>query len=374
MKIAYLFERYPSPTETFLAREVEALRRAGVEIQVFAVEAGEGATPIKLLARPLRLLGKRFFWRQTGRLLAAQLSNLNIEHVHSTWANHIADLAEGAAESAGLGWSFAAHARDLWVDGGDLAAKMGSARFAATCTRAGEAHLKKFGSNVLYAPHGLDLSKYKWRPWWLKSKPCIHFRAVGVGRLVEKKGWPDAVEAIQMVNACGVRARLVLVGDGPLRHDFERQGSRLVSEWKRLGIRIDHNIRLHGVLPHAQTVKVMRRCNCLILPSRRTSDGDRDGLANVLLEAAALGLPIITTSAGSASDFVDDTTGILVEPENSAALRDALLQTFAEPQKTAERCRNARARVEADFNVDKNVLPLLKAFQSAISQGNRASL
>ncbi|RYG56966.1 glycosyltransferase, partial [bacterium] len=109
-------------------------------------------------------------------------------------------------------------------------------------------------------------------------------------------------------------------------------------------------------------LKVMRRCNCLILPSRRTPDGDRDGLANVILEAAALGLPIITTTAGSASDFVDETTGILVEPENPAALCEALLQTFSDAPATAERCRNARLRVEQHFDVDKNVLPLIEAF------------
>jgi colanic acid/amylovoran biosynthesis glycosyltransferase len=349
VKIAYLFERYPSPTETFLAREVEALRRAGVEIEIFAVEAGEGASGIKLPSKALRLLGKGSYWRQTGITLAHQLRASGIGHVHAAWSNHIADLAREAAGAAGLSWSFAAHARDLWVDGGDMKAKLDSALFAVTCTRAGEAHLKKFGPSVQYAPHGLELLRYEWQAWSPPSKGNPYFSIVGVGRLVEKKGWPDAVQAVEMLNARGVHSQLTLVGEGPLRSH------------------LDNKVNLAGSLPHSEAIEVMRRCNCLILPSRRTSDGDRDGLANVLLEAAALGLPIITTSAGSAADFVDESTGLLVEPENPAALCEALLQTLHEPKATAERCRNARARVEADFDVDKNVLPLLRAFETAIS-------
>jgi glycosyltransferase involved in cell wall biosynthesis len=367
VKIAYLFETYPSPTETFLAREVEALRKAGVEIEIYAIKAGGGATPIMMLPRALKLLGKQRYWQQVGQSLANELRLSGIEHIHATWANHIADLAMATAHAAHLPWSFAAHARDLWVEGGDLKAKLASARFAAVCTRAGEAHLKTYGSNVLYAPHGLELSKYKWRPWRPPADRRSRYRVVGVGRLVEKKGWPDAIKAIEMLRSLGFNASLRLVGNGPLLHDFRLAGNRLVREWRREGKSVPVALHLYEALPHPQVIKLMRRCHCCILPSRRTAEGDRDGLANVLLEAAALGLPIITTTAGSASDFVDDSTGTLVEPGDPKALSHALMETFNDPEKTKWRCANARARVEADFDVEKNVLPLIKAFEGANS-------
>jgi glycosyltransferase involved in cell wall biosynthesis len=360
VKIAFLFERFPSPTETFLAREVEALRRFGFEIEIWALQAGQGARQVPLPPRAFKLLGKANYWRRVGANWGREVKLSGATHLHATWANHIAQIAQNASQSTGLPWSFAAHARDLWVEGGDLGAKLSSAQFAATCTRASEIELKKHGSNVIYAPHGLEISKYKWRLW--QTRP--HFRVVGVGRLVEKKGWPDALEAIALVNSMGYKSRLVLIGDGPLLREFLKKGYRLVSEDKRSGSRPNLDLRLYGALPHAQAIKVMRRCHCLILPSRRTAEGDRDGLANVLLEAAALGLPIVTTNAGSAGDFVDASTGLIVEPENPAALAAAIRRVFMNPEATQERCRAARARVEADFDIEKNIAVLARAFKA----------
>jgi glycosyltransferase involved in cell wall biosynthesis len=192
LKIAYLFETFPSTTETFLAREVEALRRRKVAIEIWALSAGNGARTISLPPRALKLLGRERFWRVCGENLARQLRESGVSHVHAAWANHLAEIAHHAARSANLSWSFAAHARDLWVDCGDLGRKMQSAKFAAVCTRAGEMELKKFGASVLYAPHGIETQGWKWRAW----QPVGGRRLLGVGRLIEKKGWFDLLDAL----------------------------------------------------------------------------------------------------------------------------------------------------------------------------------
>ena len=336
MKIAYLFDTFPSPTETFLAREVEALRARGLNIEIWAINAGEGARQIPLAPRVFKLVGSQRFWEATGEKLAPLLKQSGITHVHGAWANHVADIARSAAQSSGLPWSFAAHAHDLWVSGGDLKSKLGNARFATVCTRAGEAELKKWGDNVIYAPHGLPLERYHFRKW--QAGPM---RLLGVGRLVEKKGWPDLIEAAHIL-----KAEVRIIGDGPLRAQLD--ASALV-----------------GALPHAEVIKMMREwANCLVLPSRVDASGDRDGLANVLLEGAALGLPLVTTSAGGARDLVNPQTGWIYAPNDGATLTRTIERVWADENETRRRCRNARRRVEAEFDVTRNVEVLARAFET----------
>ena len=336
MKIAYLFDTFPAPTETFLAREVAALRARGVEIEIWALHAGEGAHPIGMPPRVWKLAGKTRFWRATGANLARELRRNGITHVHAAWANHVADLARFAATKADLPWSFAAHARDLWVEGGDLKAKLKSAKWACVCTRAGETELRKSGDNVIYAPHGIPVEDYPFGEW--QNGPM---RLLGVGRLVEKKGWADLVEAANLLSA-----EVQIIGDGPLRASLPAAV-------------------LSGALPHQEVIETMRTwANCLVLPSRVDASGDRDGLANVLLEAAAMGLPLVTTTAGSACDLVDDETGWLYAPNDPRALAQTIEGVWQNPDEARRRCLNARRRVESDFDVNKNVEVLLNRMKA----------
>lgn len=339
MKIAFLLDTFPSTSETFIAREIEALRRRDFEIEVFAFNAGEGAAPISQSLRA-KLSPRR--WELVGRGL--DLSGF--AHVHAGWANHLAEVARAAADN-GLSWSFSAHARDLWVEGGDLKGKLAGAKFASSCTLAGVEELKRFGSNVIYAPHGLELARYPFREPDLRGERKL----VGVGRLVEKKGW-DLLVVPEIANS-----RVTIIGDGPQQAELARQ-------FKNFEMFYDFRYELCPAMPHDRLIEKLRDFNCLILPSRKTKDGDRDGLANVLLEAGALGLPIITTDAGSASDFVDETTGLLVEASNGLELERAIRRVFDEPELTLERCHSARRRVEERFDADKNIAVLASAFGS----------
>ncbi len=336
MKIAYLFDTFPSTTETFLAREVAALRAHGLIIEIWALNAGEGAQPIPQPSRALKLAGAANFWRLTGEKLAPQLARANISHVHGAWANHVAEIARAAANAADLPWSFAAHAHDLWVSGGDLGSKLQSAKWATVCTRAGETELKKYGDNVIYAPHGIPLENYPFQTW--HAGPM---RLLGVGRLIEKKGWPDLIEAAKILNA-----DVQIIGDGPMRAQFDTSIAR-------------------GALPHDQVIETMRNwANCLVLPSRIDASGDRDGLANVLLEGAALGLPLVTTTAGSAGDLVNDQTGWLCAPNNASELAQTIARVWENEDEARRRGYNARQCVEREFDVTRNVGKLARAFEN----------
>ena len=334
MKIAYLFDTFPSPTETFLAREVAALRARGLAIEIWALSAGEGAQQIELPPRALKLAGAAKFWRATGEKLAPVLRQNGVTHVHAAWANHVADIARAAAQTANLPWSFAAHAHDLWVSGGDWKSKLESANWATVCTRAGETELKKWGDNVIYAPHGIPMENYPFQNW--KAGPM---KLLGVGRLIPKKGWPDLIEAARSLGA-----EVKIIGDGPLRAALPASV-------------------LLGAMSHQAVIETMRNwANCLVLPSRIDRAGDRDGLANVLLEGAALGLPLVTTTAGSATDLVNEQTGWLCEPGAVAALAAAIARVWEDEDETRRRCFNARQIVEREFDIKRNVEVLARAF------------
>ena len=338
MKIAYILDTFPALSETFLAREIAALRRRGVKIEVWALHASDGAREI---SQPLAFKFQKNRWELVAKRLARQNANYwaQIDHIHAGWASIPAEIARFLAQETRKSWSFFAHARDLWVESGDLSAKLKSASFAASCTRAGVAQLENLNSTrVFYAPHGLEIADYPWREWQPSGKPKL----LGVGRLVEKKGWPDAI-----LSAKNLGFSLEIIGDGPLR-------SQLAS----------HAI-LRGALEHENVIEAMKKADCLIFPSRKTSNGDRDGLANVVLEAAALGLPIVTTNAGSAGDFVDETTGILTEANDLGALQNGIARVFSDVLATQNRCRAARNRVESDFDVNKNIEILAALFHGA---------
>lgn len=342
VKIAYLFDTFPSPTETFLAREIAALRARGLNIEIWALHAGAGARRIGVPPRALKLAGASRYWRLAGEMLAPELRACGITHVHAAWANYIADIARFAAGAVDLKWSFAAHARDVWVDGGDLGAKLQSAQWAAVCTRAGEIELRKYGANVIYAPHGIALESYPFGAW--QAGPL---RALGVGRLVEKKGWDDLVKAFETLDG-----QLQIIGEGPRRAALPAQF-------------------LRGALPHEAVIETMRSwANCLVLPSRIDGSGDRDGLANVLLEGAALGLPLVTTTAGSACDLIDARSGWLCAPNDAAALAETIARVWENPAETQRRCREARVRVERDFDVWRNAEVLKRVFENGFGGEN----
>lgn len=344
MKIAYLFDTFPAASETFLEREITALRKRGFEIEVWALNAVDEAIAHQVAqANRFWKWSPEIFWRATGFNWARQLQNRGVNHLHAAWANHPALIAMSAAHAMGLSWSFAAHARDLWVDGGDLARKLESARFAVACTRAGASELQKHGSNAHYLPHGLQLENYPFQVWRAPEAPKL----LGVGRLVEKKGWKWALSAAQEL-----RMPLELIGDGPLRESLSQNFKQ----------KLETPVHWRGELAQKEVIAAMQNATCLVLPSIVTRDGDRDGLANVLLEAAALGTPLVTTRAGSAEDLVDDDTGWLCTPETLAVTIRRLLR---EEDETRRRCLNARKRVEERFDIASNAALLARAFEGA---------
>ena len=168
-----------------------------------------------------------------------------------------------------------------------------------------------------------------------------------VARLIEKKGHDVLLAAAALLPGL----HLDLVGDGPRRREIETAAARLAPA-------VD--VRVHGPLSPAATRDLVRGADVLVLAAKVARDGDRDGLPVALIEAAALGVPLVATAVSGIPELVDGQTGHLVAPENPPALAAALRASLeAPPHDRVARARAARARVEAEFDVNQLVHALL---------------
>lgn len=367
MKIAYVLGEYPSVTETFIAREIEALRRRGFEIDVWALQAGERAQQIprlstaQCLVKPFTRVSRsahaKYYHHSGAHWVQSRNAQLKgVQHIHAGWASFPAFIAWGAAEVLGVPWSFSGHSRDLWVESEALREKLRAAKFAACCTKAGTEYLKNLaadtGRKVLYAPHGIEISRYEFHQRRTFHEPV---RLLAVGRLVQKKGFPVLLSAVAQLLDRKYSVHATIIGDGPQRNELQQQIARIQNA----------QVKLTGACAQEQVIAAMQSADVFVMPSTLAADGDRDGLPNVLLEAAACGLPIVSTTAGSITDFLDESCGWLCEPNDVTALTNAIEGATINYDVSLRRAKVARSRVEEKFNIEKNIEVLAEAFMAS---------
>lgn len=368
MKIAYLLHQFPSRTETFIAREIDALRAIGFDIEIFALEAGPGAHALGEIGgaweRVKRKVHGAAYFENLGREWAQRERDgllRGIEHLHAGWASFPAEIACGAARELGVHWSFSGHARDLWVDGRDWESKLQAATFAAVCTRQGarflQAQVPICAAKVHYLPHGIPLAKFAFEPP-TSTKPEGPLRLLSVGRLVPKKGlsrWLQVLAALPEVDW-----QAVIIGDGPERDSLEKQLREL---------NLESRVFLVGALEPDAVIDAMHEADALVLPSQIASDGDRDGLPNVLLEAGACGLPIVATNVGGVSDFCDHSSAYLCDDKDddlARSVRELWHDWNYDRATLVARCQCARERVQELFAIEPNGQLLAAQFRAAL--------
>jgi glycosyltransferase involved in cell wall biosynthesis len=359
MKIAYLFGTYPRTSETFLQREIDALQQLGFEIEVWALKATPPGHQIEI--PPLLRLGKLLYFAKdvyysgVGRHWSRhQLGK--VDHIHSAWAGHPAQIAMTAAREKNIPWSFSGHARDIWVRPRNVAAKLKNAAFATSCTRQGaeflQSHIPTNPAKVLFAPHGLPLENYPYTPRQTFHSPP---RILAVGRLEEKKGFAYLLDALKILQNLDFPVEATLLGTGTFREQLRMQQQELNLS----------NLQMKGAVPQEEVRVQMQKADLLVAPCIVGKNGDHDGLPNVLLEAAALGLPILTTPVGGTGDLINEETGWLCRPNDAADLAQKIQQIFANPQTAFTKAQSARNAVSAHYDVMDNVKILADAFSQA---------
>lgn len=410
--VGYVLKRYPRLSETFVLNEIRALERAGETLAIFSILRPEamhahsvhadvrapvtyfpatfirraGALAVShaavALTRPrgyVRALALALRWQLSSRswpatwkhfVRAGYVANWSLKndvrHLHAHFVNGPATVAQFAAIMCGIGHSFTAHAKDLYLSRPvAIRHRIKTAAVAVTCTRYNAGYLATFLSDedrrkVHTVYHGIDIGGFPFRsiPDTRGPSPGEPPIVLSVGRLIEKKGFPDLIEACGILAKSGLALRCEIVGGGPLREDL----TRLVA---RGGL--EDVVVLRGAMPHDRLAELYARAWIFALPSRVMPDGDRDGIPNVLVEAMATGVPVISTPISGIPELIDHgRNGWLIGPNDPCGLAAAIVRLLGDRDTCERLARAARADVEERFDCWRNV----RALQSLL--GGRA--
>lgn len=303
----------------------------------------------KLLVRtPLVLL--------KGALIARRLEAMGVRHVHAHWATHPTLAAWLVRELTGIGYSFTAHAHDIYVDRAMLREKAEAARFVVTISEFNRRLLADAcGAATAEKIHvvrcGVDVAAFAPGARIVPEAPTF----VCVASLREYKGHAVLLDAVAILRARGSNVRVVLVGDGELRAALEARVAR-----EGLGDRVE----LRGALAHQEIPAVLRASTAMVLPSVTSRDGQMEGIPVALMEAMATGVPVIATRLSGIPELVrDGETGLLVPERDPAALAAAMERLAADPALGVRLAGAARSVVRERFDRKRNVARLAALFE-----------
>lgn len=394
-RIAVVVKGYPRLSETFIAQEILGLQRRGLDLTIVSLRHPTDrdahainkaiTAPVLYLPEYLHNEPRRVFagWRRARRLpgyrrargkfladlrrdptrnrvrrfgqacvLAAELP-ADIGWIYSHYLHTPASVTRYAAEMAGLGWSVSGHAKDIWTTPDwDLREKLTEAAWVVTCTAINRDHLAKLAPSpdkVTLVYHGLDFSRFPAatpRPPRTGATPDDPVRLITVGRAVAKKGYDVLLDALARLPA-DLHWHWTQIGGGPLLDRLKAQG-------RQLGL--DDRIVWRGALAQDAVIAALQDADLFILAAKVAADGDRDGLPNVLMEAQATGLPCLATRLSAIPELIEDReTGILVPPDDPAAMAAALAELVADPALRDRLAQAGARRVRRDFAFDRGL-------------------
>lgn len=393
--IAVVLKGWPRLSETFIARELEALEARGLTLDLWSlrhptdtrrhpahdrVRAHVAYLPEYLHQEPARVFrawaklrrtpgyraAKALFradWkrdRTRNRLrrfgqalvLAAEMKP-DTRALYAHFIHTPGSVARYAAALTGLPYAASAHARDIWTTPDwDLRDKVTGASFVTTCTQDGHTRLAHIvtgkgpsspPANLHLNHHGLDLKDWprpSGRPACDGRSPDSAVTLLSVGRAVEKKGYGQLLQLLARLDP-GLHWRFVHIGGGPLLLDLKAKAASLLPgrpiEWR--GSQTEDAVR-----------QAMREADIFILTPTIAEDGDRDGLPNVLVEAQSQGLPVVATAVGGVSELiVNKINGYAVTPGNLDPLVHVLTMLITQPDQRHRMGAEGRTRVETHF-------------------------
>jgi glycosyltransferase involved in cell wall biosynthesis len=385
LRLAYLFERFPSFTQTFCYREVVELRRQGVEPAIFSIRRPEGESEgnwepslvrqVYYLPEEKELLHSvrtetipaaashaiGEWGRQTDFLRLYQAAYIGKRladgiHLHAHFAGMAARTAYWIKQFFNVPFSFTAHANDIFSPrafaiGLDRLVESASAiitesDYAANYLR------EKFPSHtakIHRVYNGLEPANF----------PQANFAAtiplvLSIGRLVEKKGFTDLISACRLLADSGCDFRCEIAGDGPLRDELQTQ---IVRE------NLQDRIALSGAKSQEEIKRRLSSANVFVLPCTIEAGGGADNFPTVIAEAMVSGLPVVSTSITGIPEMVEHgVTGELVAPNDPAALAKSMEGFLTEVTRAREFGQRGRAIAQKKFAIETSVRSLREIF------------
>ena len=383
--ILFLIDQFPVPTETFIYNEIEFLINKGLNIKVVAIKKTKSYNTIKRKFKPDIYLNSKFLApritfmilseavrqrkktydkyyfasikqilkkiksRMTGKILELYCLQHKIGHIHAHFASYPAELVMEVSRNSNIPFSFSAHSHDIYTQTKEkLANKIEKAKFVITCTRYNFDYLTSISREIqdslkihcIY--HGINSDEWKFSPQLTKNDKDSSVNILTIARLVEKKGLFFLIEAIEILIKRNYSVNCTIIGSGSL---FQRLNKLIVSK----------NITQYITILSGQTPKEIAQCfhknDFFVLPSIIASNGDRDGLPNVLLEALASGIPVITTPVSAIPELIqDNVTGFFVPEKNSVAIADTICHLIEQQELCRTVAFNGMQKLKAEFD------------------------
>jgi colanic acid/amylovoran biosynthesis glycosyltransferase len=285
-------------------------------------------------------------------------------HIHAHFAGHLAHVAALLAAFFDCTWSTTAHARDIYTKPERLEADFRDAAFVRTISSHGQEWVGRnagLDEDKIPLIHcGVDDEALQPEP----AAPIGHrpWRLISVGRLVPKKGHDLLARSVARLRAEGLPLECQVIGEGPEAGALEKLA-------RELGIELVFRVR-QGV-KREPMLRLLREADAMVLASRVTEDGDREGIPLALMEAMALGKPVIAGDVGGTRELVEG-AGALFDGRTEDSLTGALrgVLTLSDPDRAGMVAR-CRERVEAQFSLRKNVAQFRLRLLGAMADGAR---
>ncbi len=425
--ITYITKRFPRLSETFILDEIIGLEQNGVELSLVAIanpkeqvvqqrseKVKSEVTYIeppdktrldprwiidltlavlssvrknpKALAAMIRELPSKedpiasFKHIVYGSWVARHVQRVGSKHIHAAFAHSPAAIASVAAKIARVSFSFAGHAKDIYISNPhQLAKRIEEARFVLVCSNSAKDEVLKISKTnrpssksyrdnidekVLLRYHGVDLDRFT--PMDPRSS---QHRVEGpvilvVGRLVPKKGYAVLIEALALLSQAKVPFRCRIVGAGPLREELVKEITRF---------KILDNVVLLGALEQEAIVGEYQKAEIFVQASIVLKDGDRDGIPNALLEAMASSLAVVGSDVAGIPELIQsEETGLLVSSNDPHALAQALWRLIDDPSLAARLGHNARNHLKSKLSKDLCSQMVAKTFLQWVSEIDRS--
>ena len=395
-RIGYILKMFPRLSETFVLNEILELQRQNAEVHVISLmhpadgRFHAGVADLRTTIRYVPSQKLEATWSSIGRsnacvnydawpsvvefarrydfprqlefllraqTIAQQVIESRIEHLHAHFATISTRMAAAVNMLTGVPFSFTAHAKDIFRESVDRELFSELVDRSLFCVTVSDFN-KKFilatmpnidPQKVVRLYNGVDLNRLTRRQPEDASVPHV----ISIGRLVPKKGFDILLQALRLCMDRGLKLRTTIIGDGD-------ELGRLRDLTHELGL--EREVTFAGALSHEDTIERMGEASVVALACTRDDDGNTDALPTVLLEALALGRPIVSTRLAGIPEIVGEECGRLSDPGDVDGFARALESTCRDLQQGHDLAAEARRRCEQRFSLKTNAGTLLQRF------------
>jgi glycosyltransferase involved in cell wall biosynthesis len=402
--VLYIIPNYPCLSETFIQREIEALRKQKTNVYIYALRS-EKKHSIKKNGEnyifyrtdiPLMKIIITYFqtWLQNPVIyyklycyilsylkspqyllklfknyifvcfLKVLISQRDISIIHAHFGDIATDIALILNKLTGIPYTFSVHAHDFYVKPKNLKMKCKNADCVFTCSQYTEKLLRSRTGmkNIQTVYHGLDLYNPIWKENYQicsRNLPQSYMslykiRLIAVGRLVRKKGYHVLINALNILRLNNINFHCTIIGRGKQKGLLEN----LIRNYE-----LDNNVNLFDALPFHHILEAYKKSHLLIVPSIIDNNGDRDNIPNVILEAQASGVPVIASDLPSIQEVIKhNETGFLVPSNDPYKLAQEIQKIYLDPNRLKSVVLKARDQTEQFFNILINTKQMIQVW------------